>query len=102
MTFAIYQVRTDPESPIFYDVEFNNLIGSLELTDSVTDLIEQIEDKTLEEFHSFIFYRFVSIYDYYYSASSCIKIYEHEFIDTEDLQTNLRNLIQEHRPELLI
>ena len=102
MTFTIYQIQESPDSIPFYDVEFNNLIGSLETPDSIMEIVEQIEDKRLDEFHYFIFHRFVSIYDYYHSVSSCTKVYEYEFIDTEDLQTNLRNLVQEHHPELLL
>ena len=102
MTFAIYQIRDTPESDIFYDVSFNDLVGSIDISDSIIDLIKQIEDKPIEEFHHCIFNRFISVYDYYHSVSSCTKVYEYEFIDTEDLQTNLRNLVQEHHPELLI
>ena len=102
MTFAIYQIRDTPESDIFYDVSFNDLVGSLDISDSIIDIIEQIEDRSLEEFHHCIFSRFISVYDYYHFATSCTQVYEYEFIDTEDLQTNLRNLIQEQHPELLI
>ena len=102
MTFAIYQIKESPNSIPFYDVEFNNLIGSLETPDSIMEIVEQIEDKRLEDFHHLIFHRFESVYAYYNTAHSCTLIYEHEFRDSEDLQTNLRNLIQEQHPELLI
>lgn len=102
MTFAIYQIQESSDSIPFYDVEFNNLIGFLETSDSIMEIVEQIEHKHLDEFHYFIYHRFVSICDYYHSASSCTKVYEYEFIDTEDLQENLRTRIQEHHPELPI
>ena len=102
MTFTIYRIQRAVESSPFYDIEINNLVGSLGISDSIIEIIKKIENQLLDNFHFLIFHRLESVYDCYGAVLSCTVVYEHEFGNSEDLRENLRSLIQEHHPELLI
>ena len=102
MTFAIYQIQESPVSVPFYDISFNDLVGSIEDPQTIEDVITALEDYPTVNFYQLIFSAFVPVQDYHCNAYSCTLVCEFEFLNTDDLQSNLRNRIQDNYPELLI
>ena len=103
MILSIYKVIEEDTGRTFYDLELNNFICALGTEHGLSSAITDIEASGIVT--SLLFQELVSLPTFYANNTinySTIFITSFEFLDSNDLQNQLRSVIESNHPELFI